>query len=108
MLLRNFLSSRYKHSGETVSLLTFLKTKFTESKLSDLDDVSMMSLLVGGNETAGVRSVATYLVRKVRMQGTKHSSPEIVELIGVRRTTSNTANTIVHFFMTMVYMYKIL
>ena len=78
-VLRNFLSSRYTQSGETVSLLTVLNIKFTESKLSDLDDVSVMSLLVAGNETAEVRSVVTYCVRMVRIHGTKHSSPETVE-----------------------------
>jgi len=79
VLLRNFLSSRYTQSGETLPLLTILNTKFTESKLSDLDDVFVMSLLVAGNETAEVRSVATYVVRIVRVHGTKHSSLEIVE-----------------------------
>lgn len=78
-VLRNFLSSRYTQSGETVSLLTVLNTKFTESNLSDLDDVSVMSLRVARNETAKVRSVATHLVRIVRMHSTKHSFPEIVE-----------------------------
>jgi hypothetical protein len=79
VILRNFLCSRYTQSGERIYLLTVLNTKFTESKLSDLDDVSVMSLLVAGNETAEVRSVATYLVRMVRMHGIMHSSPEIVE-----------------------------
>ena len=61
------------------SLLTVLNTKFTESKMSDLDEVSVMSFLVAGNETAEVCSVATYLVKMVRVHGTKHSCPEIVE-----------------------------
>jgi len=78
-VLRNFLSSRYTQNGQTFPLLTVLNTKFTESKLSDLDDVSVMSLLVAGNETAEVRSVATYVVRMVGMHCIKHSSPEIVE-----------------------------
>jgi hypothetical protein len=51
VILRNFLSSRYTQSGETVSLLTVPYTKFTESKLSDLDDISVMSLLVAGNDS---------------------------------------------------------
>ena len=94
--LKNFLSNRYTQSGERISLLTVLNIKFTESKLSDLDAFSVMSLLVAGNETAEVRSVAAYIVWMVRMHGTKRSSPEIVEWIGVRRTTCNTANTFLY------------
>ena len=60
--LKNFLSNRYTQSGERISLLTVLNIKFTESKLSDLDAFSVMSLLVAGNETAEVRSVAAYIV----------------------------------------------
>ena len=62
VFLRNFLSSRYTQSGKAVSLLTALNTKFTESKLTDLDDVSVMSvLLVTGRKWNSWSSFCCYV-----------------------------------------------